>query len=273
MNEITKTTPNNLMAHNTSQAGEAVLKSDIQAPWILLQQGLSDFVSDGRAVSGDIVSSVSAKKLGDKGNPVEFLPIAMKAQWTLSEVVGGKAEYRKTLPRDSGFQDAGKSDLDKTGETLEWDFTFNNMPWKRTKTLTVYSLLVKDIANFNEELTKAKETGEFDLDSALMPYLIGFRNTSYNAGKTVSTQFFKAQSMAAYGARPYSNTLMLGCTLQKNDRGSFYVYTVTPGRKANKDELFHCEQAYQAISSGRVKASEDPSAVKSDDAGSLSNEY
>jgi len=270
MNEIIDSSGRELVKSQTQQ-NEQILKSDIQLPWVLLQQGLSDFVSEGKAQMGDMVNSMTGEKLGDKSKPIEFIPLTMKNSWVLSEKIGNKYEYRKTLPRDSGLRD-GKDPLEMTGESLPWDFVHNGLPWKRTKVITVYAVLVKDIVGFLEEVKKAQETGDFDLDKALMPYAIGFRSTSYNAGKKVSTQFAKAQAMAAYGAKPYTNTMMLGCHMQKNDQGTFYVYDVTPGRKCTKDEIEQAASLYKVVTSGNVKTHDIDTGAPEESA-SLSDEY
>jgi hypothetical protein len=48
--------------------------------------------------------------------------------------------------------------------------------------------------------------------------------------------------------------LQLGCRLEKNDKGSFYVYTVgNSGRTTSPEDLKTCKDWYDVIKSGRVK--------------------
>lgn len=222
------------MQKTQAPQGEQILASDVIIPKLWLMQGLSELVADGKAIAGQIVRSTSGEVVGDPKTALEFIPLTFQNKWVIQEKIGKKYEYRKTLNRDGGLEDAHKEVTDQTGENLPWDFKHNGTEWKRVKVLNVFALLVNDVKAEQAEFDKFKATGEVpDLNKTLMPVVISFRSTSYNAGKSVVSHFVKALSpaQARFGVKPYQYTLNLKCYQDKNDMGSFYVYEVTQGRK------------------------------------------
>lgn len=245
-----------------AQASQA-LRSDLIAPKLLLMQGLSDLVSEGKARQGDIVKSLTGEKVGDTKTPVEFIPLAMQNSWIIQEEINGKYEYRKTVPRRSIVLAAdvaaerNREETDKQADDSSWEFNHLGSKWKRVKVINVYGLLPADIKGFQAEIAKALESGEMpDLDKALLPVMIPFRNTSYGAGRKVATHFAKAQEMAKYGARPYGYALKLTCALQENDKGKFFVYDIDGNRKCTSDELAEAAKLVGDVEAGKVKVHE-----------------
>ena len=240
-----------------------VLKSDVLIPMVLLMQGLSELVAEGKAVMGDFVRSTNGEKIGSHKDPIEFIPLATKNFWAIMEKVGQKFEFRKMIPRravvttDDARAEVAKIETDKEDENLPWEFQFRGTQWKRVKLLNVFALLPKDIKAFEIEVKKAKETGEMpDLDKTLMPVVIPFRNTSFNAGRKVATHFTKAAAMAHLGAKPHGFALQLSAYQDKNDKGTFYVYDVGNTRRLAKDELAYAEQWLTVLGQGQAKIHE-----------------
>lgn len=206
---------------------EAVLKSDVVIPKILLMQGLSKFVQERRAIAGDMVRSNNAEKLGDDKTSVNIIPLAIQNLWMISENANGdgkKYEFRRYEPRTAA------------NETDPWDFIEAGTKWKRTKVMNLYALLPTDIEAQAAEFKKFEETGEMDVDKALLPVVIPFRNTSFKAGKSVATLFAKADSVARTLGKPvptFGTTVKLSCTQEKNDKGAFFVYTAETAGKTD----------------------------------------
>lgn len=242
----------------TTQAPESqALASDTLVPRLLLMQGLSDFVADRKAMQGDMVRSTNIEKLGDDKNPIEFIPLSIQNTWIVKELVGEKFEFRKSVPRraivkpEDVAEETKRDILDKQADNSPWEFAHLGSKWKRVKAINVFALLPRDIAAFEAEIKKAQETGEIpDLDKTLMPVLISFQSTSFNAGKAVSTHFTKVAAMAQYGAKAHAYALGLSCSQEKNDKGTYFVFGVNGSRKLTKDELAHATKWAAIVNGG-----------------------
>lgn len=235
-NEVAVQNQNTQLAESQprQEPAEKVLSSDVVIPKLLLQQGLSEFVNERKAQQGDIVRSTTAEKLGDDRNPVAIIPLTFQNLWMLSEdALGkGKYEFRGYEPRTA------------LNENAEWDFQRDGTSWRRTKVMNLFALLPADIDAQTAELKKFEETGEIpDLDKALLPVVVSFRNTSFKAGKEVATLFAKAESISRQIGKAvpvYGQTLLLGAYADKNDKGSFFVFET---KAAGKTKPEHREAA------------------------------
>lgn len=228
----------NALSTEVAVVNQAVLNSDILIPRILLMQGLSPYVVERKAQQGDIMRSVSAEKLGDPTKPITFIPLKQTTSWVITEEVKGKFEFRGIEPRNS------------TNDDLEWTFVKNGNNWKRTKAIGVFALLPSDIEGFAAELKRVEETGEApDLEKTLMPVFISFQSTSFTAGKVVSTFFTKAQSMKS---PPYKYFLPLSCELDKNDKGSFYIWKVGGSKPLSGALVGEAAKWYEILNTAKV---------------------
>lgn len=221
--------------HVEPQVEQEVLNSDIIIPKILLMQGLSDFVADGKAAIGDIVRSTTAEKLGDDKTPVVFIPLKMTNSWVIQEKIGQKYEFRGIEPRNAKNED------------MEWDFVKNGTDWKRVKTINVFALLPKDIQSFKEEIAKE----EMDLEKTLMPVVISFRSTSFKAGQSVATFFTKVKSNLQYNPKiaPYKYELTLEAERTENDKGKFVVFKVGASKPVKAEFLDEAAKWYHILNS------------------------
>jgi hypothetical protein len=229
--------PTNALSTNVQMIDQEIVNSDIIIPKVLLMQGLSDFVADGKAAIGDMVRSTTAEKLGDDKKPITFIPLKMTNSWTIQEKVGGKYEFRGIEPRTAANED------------MEWDFVKNGTDWKRVKTINVFALLPQDIVAFKKEIEKE----EMDLEKTLMPVVISFRSTSYNAGKTVATFFTKIKSNRQYKANlaPYQYELPLECERTENDKGKFVIFKVGSSKPLQADLLEEAAKWYQILNTAK----------------------
>jgi hypothetical protein len=217
---------------------EDILSSNIVIPKLLLMQGLSDFVTEGKAVMGDLVRSTTGEKVGNAEKPVKFIPLTFTNTWIVTERVSGKFEYRRQEPMTAKNQD------------LPWEFQVNGTDWKRTKSLNVYALLVADIEAERTEMAKAKSGEMPDPDKALMPVLISFRSLSFAAGKDIVTHFAKARK---FGVDGYVSVLELRCRREKNDKGVFFVFEIGPSGKTPLEFFETCQYWKGLVAQNRVQ--------------------
>lgn len=230
--EVAKSEANKAMTYSdrAPQQGSQVLSGDLLIPKVLLMQGLSEFVNERKAAQGDIVRSTTGEILGGPSKPVEFIPISYQNVWVMQEKVGQKFEFRGIEP------------MTASNQNLPWEFKDKGADWKRVKCINLFALLPSDIEKEKAAVEKTVKTGEMpDASVALMPVMISFRSTSYNAGKKVATHFANVESLKArypkhYSTlKPYCSTLQLGCYADKNDLGQFYVFEVGNGGKTAEE--------------------------------------
>jgi hypothetical protein len=205
---------------------EEILASNIIIPRVLIMQGLSELVADGKAVMGELIRSTTNEKLGGPDKPIDFIPITYNTTWIKQEKVGGKFEYRGQEPLNAANQD------------LPWDFEEKGIPWKRVKALNLYALLVQDVTAEQAEMAKAKQGEMPDPDKALLPVMISFRSTGFTTGKTIVTHFAKAKK---FGLPGYVSVLKLSVRKEKNDKGTFFVPEVTNSGKTPADVIETCK--------------------------------
>lgn len=203
---------------------DQVLRSDILVPYVVLAQSTSDAVKERKTEMGNIIRSTSLEKLGDPDQGLEVIFLHNpKTNWIIEQKEGNRFKYRRTEPRNA------------SNETAEWSFWAdkdgNELPagdvrgseWRRVKQLMVFAILPKDIEVFEAEMKKIEEGGLPDPSKALTPVIFSFRSSSYKAGKEVATFFTQAKSMRV---PIYRYKVKVGCWLDKNDEGSFYVWEV-----------------------------------------------
>lgn len=214
--------------------GSSELNSkDLMIPKILLMQGLSDAVQDKNldVDTGDMINSVTLEKLGDEKNPVEIIPIHIFKTWVVSfkPIKGNKFNYVKTEPMTASNENAA---LEEEGV----DEDGNKGTWRRDRTINVYALVAKELA-----------------EGGALPYVISFRRTSFTAGKKIATHFAK---MGMIRQAPAAKSLMLKCTQEQNDLGTFYTYDVLPGRITTLEEVNTAFDWYKQISASAPKVDE-----------------
>lgn len=203
---------------------EAVDSKDLLIPKLLLMQGLSDAVADERAQMGDIVNSVTYEKLGDKKAPVEIIPLKIFKTWVISLKKKGedKHEFDSIVNMDSSNAD------------LPWEETLpDGTELRRDQTINVYALVASELT-----------------DGAALPYVVSFRRTSYIAGKKIATHFAK---MSMLKQPPAARTVKLTCSIEKNEKGTYYTYDVEPGRVTTQDELATAYSWFTQVSRGAHK--------------------
>ena len=250
----TELTQNNetSMTHGDYLGAENILPEDFIIPKLFLMQGQSKFVAERKAGLGDIVRSTTAEKVGDPESPLKIIPLTFKNLWLLEEKVKGsdKKLYRGVLTRDSGMHDGGKSEIEKTGTRLPFQFQHEGQEWVRTKTVDVFCLLSQDLAPTTVQLDDDLP----DLSKTVMPVLLRFKGTSFLAGAKVVTHF----SVAAQSrSKPHYYQLDVTCKLVENDKGTFYIFDdARYSGPVPKEKRAETDRWYQVVTSQKVKVDE-----------------
>lgn len=230
----------NALAETVPQASwgsENIEAQDILIPKVLLMQGLSEYVEEGKAQSGDQVLSTSGAVVAGKGNPLEVICISTFKTMEFKEKVGNKFEFKRSEPKSAA--NAG------TPREFEQDGAL----WQCNEVINFYGLLPSQIAAEAAELEKAKKGEMPDPDCMALPVVLSFRRTSYTAGKAITTHFSKARQ---FGVPPAVKVFQVVSKQVKNDQGSFYVFDVEPGRKSTADEIAVCRRWYETIAKSNV---------------------
>lgn len=226
---------------SSSWGSEGVDAQDILIPKILLMQGLSEYVADGKVQMGDIVLSTNGRKLGGKDKALTFIPICTFKTWVNSEKVGQKYEFRGTEPITPE-----NSDL-----PLEWQQ--QGAMWRRDRCLNFYVLLPEDIEREKQAIEKASKGDLPDPDDALLPCVLTFRRTSYGTGKELSTHFSKC---AHFKVPPAVSMFNLLSEKVQNDQGTFYVFKLEKAGKTDTHHIQAARQWYEIITKAKVKVDE-----------------
>jgi len=178
---------------------------DLMIPKIVLMQGLSKRVTDDLAKFGEMRDSLSNKLLGDSKNPLEIIPIHVQKAWVIYNKINSKYEYVNQVKRDFSNED------------WELEGMVDGIEVRRDRCINYFVLLTEEIA-----------------DDIYFPYLISFRRTSYNAGKTLETHRAKYEMFK----KPVSfSTYNLCCSKEENDKGVYYIFKVSESRRTTPEEL------------------------------------
>lgn len=233
MTEVT-TAKENLPAEIGLDAfGDAGISSqDIVIPKILVMQGLSKQVTEGKAKLGDFVDSLSSEVIGDISTPIEFIPFHLEKKWIISKKRAG----------DNRFKFDRFEDLTAMNENRSWEGMEDGVETKYEKLFNFYSLLTNDMA---------------------LPYIISFKSTSMKAGRELATQMF-VKNRAANKVPPAKVMNLFGDRVTKNDN-TFAVLKTAVQRDSTPEEIQQCLMWYKTIASGGTKSDNSDIAPPSDE--------
>lgn len=232
MSQMIEASETGLTIPTGSWGSENISASDILIPKLLLMQGLSEYVADGKAKMGDIVNSVSGAVLGGKEKPVEIIPVYHFRTLITMEEISGKMTFKNQEP------------LTLSNENLPWDDTVNGLKVRRIKSLNFYVLATEDL----------KAPGA-------LPYLLAFRSTSYTTGRKLVNHFAQARDM---NVPPAKTAFKLSSFIDKNEKGSFGVYDITFSRPSTTLELETAYKWFKIMSSSSPNVKVDESDLKKD---------
>lgn len=189
-----------------SSANTQLDKTDILIPKILLMQGPSVLVAEEKAQMGDIVNSVTAQLIGGKGKPITIIPLTHYKDIVKFEIADGdtKPKFKQYLPWNT-------QNAELPWEGVEKDMQGRDIKVKHMKRLNFYVLLESEMEN-----------------PSALPYVLSFSSKSYQNGRKLVTHFAQAD-MA--NLEPCSYMFNLDSKKEKNDKGIFYIFDITPNKK------------------------------------------
>jgi len=213
------------LASNLVDWGDSPISAnDIIIPRLLLMQGQSDLVIDGKAVTGDIVDNSTQTVVAKPGEPMELIPFHVEKLWIVSRKKKGASrfEFEKFIP------------VTLQNEKMEWNMKEGDEEIKNEYSFQVYFLNPKDPS---------------------IPFIATFKSTSLRTGKALMTQMYVRN--AAAGLVPAAYVVELSSHKEKNDQGNFAVWDCKPSRKSTAEELTAALTWLKTVRSGKTRVSEE----------------
>jgi len=211
-------------------------QSDLLISRILMAQSISAYVQDGKAKAGQLVGSLEHELLADKGKQIEIIPFHRAKTFRLfrPQPGGGTPKFIAEVP----YGPDTKVWETKRMREVEWETT-DETGKPRTEKLACFITW-----NYYCLLADGVEA---------MPRVVGFQSTSYIVGKKLGTFTLEAKKMGY--PLPFK-TYKLGTELVKNDKGTFYRFTVEKGRDTTDDELKHVTYWADLAKKGSIRVDE-----------------
>ena len=221
---------------------ENIDANDVLIPKLLLMQGLSDFVAQGKANIGDYVKSTTGEIVAQRGDKVVFVPISTSKHWRIMEEEGGRYQWRRNEEWTP----------DNANAEMQW--VENGTNWRRDRTLSFFVLLAKDIKKERDALEAMASTGEMqEGDNVLIPCQLQFVRTSYNTGKQLITEFAKAKK---FRKPPAAWMYALSARQEKNDQGIYQVMELESAGLTDPRDLTVAYEWYKTITHSNVAVHE-----------------
>lgn len=236
-NELTKKEENGLATVDPIKllnewGVEGINAQDIVIPQILTMQGLSDFVTEGKAAMGEFRDSLSGNLIGSLDKPFEMIPFYVEKKLDIYHEEEGKYAYQRSEALIENPAQLGYND------NLPWEEVVNGIKVKRVRRFNVFCLLTKEV-----------EAG------TALPYYFSFKSTSMKEGKKLYTQMYVRNIRA--GLTPAGHVMLISGERVKNDKGTFIVPTFSIGRKSTDAEVKECLEWLKMIKANKVKVHED----------------
>lgn len=201
---------------------ENITSEDILVPRLMLMQPMSEFVTSGECKMGDIIESLDhSKVLGSEKKPAELIVFGSFKTWRIEH----DGEYHKTVPWGP--------------ENAKWAYeeVVEDIAVTRDLVQNYYALSVEDIAK-----------GE------AFPYVIAFKRTSMNTAKALGAHLMKLQAQNKPSA---AKVFKLTSKKETNDKGTFFVFEVAPGRDTTEQEMATTYKWYQQLAKATVRVDEE----------------
>ncbi len=209
-----------LATYTEAYGTEDIDNEDIIIPKILVMQGMSKRVTEGKAKLGDMIDSLTGQWLGDLENPIDFIPFKTFKTW----IVFHNNEYKETIP---------VTPLNKNWPIEE---TVDGVTVRRDKVYNVYCLLPEQI-----------KEGEF------LPFVLAFRRTSYYTGRKLATAFAK---LRMFKKPAFSKVFCLSTNKQTKDKHTFFTFDLLQVDNSTKEQMKECKMWYDIVKGKRVDDSD-----------------
>lgn len=201
---------------------EEISSSDIIIPSILAMQGLSEFVTDGKAKFGDFVNSLTEEVVGSISKPFEFIPFYLDKTLKISKEINGKYELDRV------------EKLTPANENLPWEDVEAGAKIKREKVYTAFGII----------------------PGSPLPCLIRFKGKSVKTGKKLATQMY-AINMTTKKLPPCASVMSISGKKEQNDKGTFVVLDASVKGESTKEQIAECAKWISIVKQGAVKVHEE----------------
>lgn len=211
---------------------QEVSAKDIIMPKLMVMQGLSEMVTDGKAMFGEFRDSLTGELLGSVNKPFDFIPFHLDK---LIYVTKRKAGTTDNFKFDSVIP------LTAETEKLPWNDTEGEDEIKRSQVFNFYCINPEDTS---------------------MPIIISFKGMSLRNGKVLNTMAFVKSFIA--GSFPPANHYKLIGTKTSNDAGTFVVVSTEQGEKSTNEEINAAAKWMKMLKAGEAKVHEEAPAFADD---------
>lgn len=181
---------------------------DLTIPRIILAQGNSDLINSGKASPGDLIDSVNTTVLAKRGESLEFVPFKLTKLFQRSVKNPQSGKYEKEFSEP--FVNSKHLEL-VVNSRLE--VGKDGREYKNEAILICSCILPSKLGRF--------------------PFIVGFRSTSYPAGKKLANHFKECKT----NATPPAGTVFKLTTKQQSARGNtWWAFDVQSFRPAKPEE-------------------------------------
>jgi len=204
-----------------------VSTQDIVIPKLILMQGLSQFVKDRKAQSGDIFDNKTESVIGGPTKPIRAVPFF----------------YNKTL----NVYEVKESKKGKMLSKHPWDPKYEDLPWEEVED---GGGMVRNQPTHNFFLFM-----EADLEDPItLPFQISFGGTFYKKGKILASHFKESEMAGVSWARTIWE---FGVGIEKNENGEWFTWSLkNTHEETPKVGLRRCYQWYQNCEKSMPKVHE-----------------
>ncbi len=198
--------------------------TDLLIPKLLLMQGMSEAVNDGKANVGEWRDSVNLTKFGSLSEPCEVVPFHVTKHWDIEvEQDDGKFKWERTdaiveSPMAPGYND-----------NLPWSDKEDGKNIKRIRRLNFFVLMPSEIAA-----------------GTSIPYVLSFKSTALKEGQKMLNQMYVRNLRAKLTPASYKFKLSVGKA--ENERGKWFTAVVELGERSSDVEIAEALSWYKTVS-------------------------
>ena len=200
-----------------SWGAENATADDIIIPKLLLMHGQSEKVLQGEKGQGDLVRSTDWETLAKRNELISVIPFTMSKTWRVSEIVDGKAEWRREEPFTADNMD------------LPWEFEESGKKMRRDKALNFYALLTKEAGN-----------------PTAFPIKLQFLRTSSRAGKVIADHFSKCRML---NRPPAVLSFEILSEFVNGDKQKYFIFTAKSSTPTTIEQITACKTWYDLMKS------------------------
>ena len=228
--EVTETKDTSVAEVSFADFGDTEFQqTDVVIPKVLLMQGLSKLVTEGKAKFGDFADSLSGTVLGSIDEPIDFIPFYMKKTWIVSRKDGDRWQFDHI------------EECTPMNENKKWEETIDGQLYKNEKSMNFFVLLA---------------------DNPTMPYVLQFKSTSLKTGRELATQMYVINRAA--GQTPASKIMSLSGSRVTKDGNTFAVFKTGVSKDAEQSQVMSCLEWLKIVKSGEARVDESDSAPQAE---------